>query len=182
MKTKFVLALSLLALAFLAVPANAQFFTLTVDEAGNGTLNGTADQGYLAVDPISGLTALTYNLPGVVGSGDVGILDANGQVSDGIRFEIVSGLNNGNSVMFYFSQLDTTNSMMADTGVPAGNFQGFNVPELGEAWTFLAGGGGNNSYFGTSDADNTVPEPSSLLLLGSGLMGLAGFARRRFLS
>jgi hypothetical protein len=181
MKQGIVALLCVVALALVAVPANAQFFTLSVDEAGNGLLNGSPDQGYLALDPMSGLTALTYNLPNAVGTGDVGITDANGNLSDGIRFENVANLNGGITVMFYFSNLDSTNSMLADTGIPSGGFTGFTVPEVNDAWTFLAGGGGNNSYFGKSDADTTVPEPTSLLMLGSGLLGLAGVARRRLL-
>lgn len=182
MKTKFLgLTLSVLALALLAVPANAQFFTLQFDEHGNGLLNGAPDPGYLAIDPLSGLLALTYNLPNPVGTGDVGVLDPNGSIGDGIRFENVANLNGGVTVMFYFSDNADGVDALADSGIPQGNFANFNVPELADgSFVFLANGGGNNSYFGLSDTD--TPEPGSLLLLGSGLLSVIGIARRRFLS
>jgi len=50
--------------------------------------------------------------------------------------------------------------------------------DAGEYWSGVI----SSEYYNTAQAfsleDNTVPEPSTLLLLGSGLVGLIGFRRR----
>jgi hypothetical protein len=177
MKAKVIGFICVMALALLTVRADAQIFSLFFDENDNGLLNGTTpDPGVLMLDPQSGLIALAYALPSLVGSGDVGVTDGGGPLSDGLRFEDIGGV----SFMFFFSLHDFDS--IADVGIPNGGFTSFEVAEnpVG-AFVFLAGGGGNDSYFGISTPDEGTPEPGSLILLGSGCMSLAAFVRRRFL-
>jgi hypothetical protein len=110
-------------------------------------IDGTIpDPGFLQLDPLSGLIALSYPLPSLVVNGDVGVMEANGQIlSDGIRFEDINGV----SFLFFFS--GAGDSDLADTGIPQGNFQNFFVTEnLDRSFVYIAG---VNSYFGLSDGD-----------------------------
>ena len=54
------------------------------------------------------------------------------------------------------------------TGIPAPP----SLPPIGSVYTDVA--------YGTYTAATPVPEPATVLLLGSGLVGLAGYARRKF--
>jgi hypothetical protein len=49
-------------------------------------------------------------------------------------------------------------------------------------WTFHGGPhAGNFHYEGTTDSITPITEPATMLLLGSGLVGLAAFGRKRFI-
>lgn len=102
-----------------------------------------------------------FNLgtPNVI-TGIVSILDPNGSLSDSLDFYLNV---DGNVHLLFqsegFAQLGTS-SISEDT---AGNF----ILSVG------------NVYMGVSPS--AVPEPSSLILLGSGILGIAGVVRRRFL-
>jgi hypothetical protein len=152
---------------------------------GFKTLNGT-----LQADPSGSgnATVLTFFLPATVGNGDVSIFDGSltGPLDDVIRFTDAQGRLTGFSAdrMLYYS--DNTDAdpagVLADTASPPINRQtsGPNVVELGPEGNtgFVYTIPSDNLYIGTSDG--VVPEPGSLSLLGTGLIGLAGFVRRKF--
>jgi hypothetical protein len=177
-------------------------FTITFDEAGNATIsiNGgtpTTLTGTLMSNPsnvgLTGLMALTYILPASnIGNGDVLVSEGTGQpASDAIRFTNVAGTLTGNSAdrMIYYSDQDDPVLLLADTGLPTNLGTSTSVPEIG-----LGGGANGFTYSASSGADNLsdvynvisdpstspVPEPSSFLLLGTGLLGLVGYGRKKW--
>src|SRR5258706_5217455 len=100
--------IAICALAICARPASAQVFTLTFDEAGNGSYTLESDPtghvndpGFFQVDPNSGVVALTYALPSQIGPGCVGVTEFGDPttISDGICFYN----QNGSGFMAFYS-------------------------------------------------------------------------------
>ena len=90
------------------------------------------------------------------------ILDPNGAVSDSLDFYLNA---DGNvHVLFQSDGFAQTGGVAIATEDALGN------------WFYNVG----NIYQGNSPND-VVPEPSSLILLGSGILGIAGVVRRRLL-
>jgi hypothetical protein len=202
-----VMFLAVLLLAVFVAPTKASTvptFTLNFDEMGNATLsiNGGATStltGALVSNPknvgIAGGMALTFMFPtGItVGNGDVVVSEGTGlPASDAIRFTDALGNLTGNTAdrMIFYSDQDDLPLLLADTGLPSNLGTGTSVtvtetalPGGGNGFTYSSAvtpGGLSDVYNGISDP-SPVPEPTSLFLFGTGLLGIVGYGRKKWL-
>jgi hypothetical protein len=184
-------------LSLVAGSVSAQGINIQFDEWGNGSLNGAPLKNVpSALDPISGQSTLAYLLPFNVVRGDLILTEgaaAPPTITDIVRFDTNTTYGN---VAYFFSDLPEpgeTPVPLADTGIPApwallsviqpelgpeGNNGAIYVTGFNNPGAAIVGGVTYSVTYGIV-SDSKVPEPSTLVLLGSGLLGLLAYAWRK---
>jgi hypothetical protein len=193
----------LLAVLALALPA-AAFASSQVDFTNmGGTLSGTnagltlTGSTLIAVNGLNGGGLITGSNLGSVtfttGALASGSLQTGGTFAAGGSFTITGNGSNGvpNGVIFAgtFSQpsvwtlitLPNGTHNYTLTGTLSGSLQGFNANGVTVQLTINTGKGffNGSTTISSGDTNVVVPEPGTLTMLGTGLIGLAGTIRRK---
>jgi hypothetical protein len=135
---------------------------------GLGAVDGTSTglfSGFLALTP-----AYFSNIPNLSGFSGTELLVSTSDFVDNLDFYL-TGVSD--QVVGGFL-LITGTGYFTESGF--GAFSG----DLPGTIAIDTQGTGNTTFSASADTTNVTPEPSGLLLLGTGLIGAAGFARRKF--